>query len=118
VNQPQANPPDPSLPQLRVISGGARKGRSADHLKSGDRPPGRFWDDSRPAAPAAPAPAAPAPVAPVPAAPGLAELLAFMTAQTALMQELLSEQRRLRQRVEDLERRGGPAADHQSESDA
>ncbi len=106
MNPAQGNQPDPSPPPLRVISGGARKGRSADHLKRGDRPPGRFWDDAPAAVPPAPAPAVPAPVASAPAAPGMAELLAFMTAQTALMHELLGEQRRLRQRVEELERAG------------
>ena len=88
---------------------------SADHLKRAERPPGRFWDEAQPAA--APTPAA-SPTAPqsvpaaAPAPAGMSELLAFMTAQTALMQELLSQQRRLRQRIDELEKAPAMRDDH------
>jgi hypothetical protein len=98
-----------AAPNLRVIPGGARKGRHADHLRPGERPAARFWDAGgeapapATALPQTPAPA-PAPMAPAPAALPMAEVLAFMAAQTNRMQEMLAEQRRLRERLDALER--------------
>ena len=100
MEQPASVPAPPS--QLRVVLG-ARNGRSADHLRRGERPPARFWIDEE----AEPPRQAPAPVTAAPApGPSTAqpEVLALLASQARSIELLLAGQQRLLDRIAALER--------------
>ena len=116
MSQPEPGPQSPAqgdrqAEPLRVIAGGATKGRRADHLKGSARPPARFWDEPVPQTKSEPQSASqPTPLPQTQGQIPLPNLVDLLTAQTALIQELLVEQRRLRERLEQLEKLAGNGA--------